>query len=172
MSIRTRSKVAPGVSFRGSAAIIGLVFIVCGMGLSGPLIAKSPCPDPGCCCTTPGPELVINGTFDAGDSDFTSDADFSDSAGWDIYTITDDAGRFLPSIFTGIGNGLFLLLDSPADGTSDNAVAWQPEEPIHVTQNNQYCFSARFMNVNKAGQTTATIQIRINGIALETQSLH
>jgi hypothetical protein len=115
-------------------------------------------------------ELVDNGGFEAGDTGFTSDAKSvlppfpHGQRPNDSYAITADASKVI-NLFTGTGDGQFLVVSSPKAGkVANSAVAWQQEAQILVVAELSYCISARFMTISS--EPPATVELQINHQAI------
>ena len=115
-----------------------------------------------------GDNLVVNGDFEAGNTNFTSDYTFMPNSIWGYgqYAISTDGQLVWGTgghIYGYGGSGLFMLVDG---ATSPNSVVWQ--QTVNVAPNTYYAFSAQVVSMLNSYQTNAQalLQFCINGTTI------
>ena len=112
-----------------------------------------------------GPNQVVNGDFEAGNTGFTSNYTFMSNSitGYGQYTINTD-GQIVwgtgGHIYGYGGSGYFMSVDG---ATSPNSVVWQ--QTVSVIPNTHYAFSAQVVSMLNSYQQNAQalLQFCING---------
>jgi len=116
----------------------------------------------------PSQNLIINGDFEAGNINFTSEYDYiTDTIFHGHYTVTNNVHELnfrLKSPPTGdhtSGNGNYLVVDSKIFRSSIKSKVWI-SMPIKVTKNTNYIFSAWVYNVGGGGSSSPELTLSIN----------
>lgn len=124
-----------------------------------------------CCdtCYVPGPELILNGTFSAGNTQFSSQYTYQAGAftapgDYGVYTNPQTASPlYAPCTDHTTGTGNMLVADG--DTSLPTRSFWR-SLPILVQPNTWYCFSYYATSVTPFAP--AIISVRFNGVPIDT----
>lgn len=112
--------------------------------------------------------LILNGDFEAGNVNFSSEYDYiTDTIFHGHYTVTDNIHLLnfrLKSPPTGdhtSGKGNYLVVDSKIFRSSIKSKIWI-SNPVKVTKNSNYTFSAWVYNVGGGGSSSPELTVSIN----------